>query len=729
MRWAFTTDYASNWHPLTWLSHMLDFQLFGFHAGGHHFTNLLFHIANTLLLFKLLRDWTGSMWRSAFVAALFAWHPLHVESVAWVAERKDVLSAFFFFLSLLAYGKFAAAASRRYYAWSLILFALGLLCKPMLVTLPLVLLLVDYWPLGRIAFPMSPSRAKILLWEKTPFFLLSAASCVITVFAQKKGNAINSLTIVPLSIRFANAVFAYGRYICKLFWPVNLAVIYPYPRQIVLLQVVVVAVALVVICLIAGFLAKKNPPLIVGWLWFVITLVPVIGLVQVGEQAIADRYTYIPSIGIFVILAWEVPRLIKSAPALCVLAMVALIACLAVTAHQIPYWQNSVTLFSRAIAVTQANATAECNLGAAFAAKGQNTDAMLHEHAALRIRPDYPEAENNLGQLLAGEGRWDDAASHLQAALKDRPQYDQARCNLGLLYLQTHRVDDAITQFRQAIRDDPHYAMAMADLGLAFAQQGHLNEAIDEYRHALAIAPNDPYTCNMYGRALEAQNKLPEAAAEYAEAISLKPDFAEAHENLGAVLTLAGNFPQAEAELEQATKLQPASASTHYTFGNTYLREHNLEAAADQFSEALRLKPDYFEANFNLALTLTQLGRTAEAIAHYREVVKIKPQNVAALQKLAWLLATDSDAQLRNGVESLEFANKAIQLAPDDPSVWDAKGAALAETGNYASAAKAASKALEVAPSRQGFPIAGIQARLKLYQSGMPYHEPGPTRK
>jgi tetratricopeptide (TPR) repeat protein len=744
--WAFTTGYAGNWHPLTWLSHLLDVQLFGFNAGGHHFTNVLFHIANTLLLFLLLHRWTGALWRPAFVAALFAWHPLHVESVAWVAERKDVLSTCFWLLTLFAYGKYVEQSRRAsalnpqkipagggYYALALVLFTLGLLAKPMLVSLPLVLLLLDYWPLGRIQLPVSTRSVIALLREKIPFFTLAAAACVITFLVQRKIKAVQSLENLSLVDRLANAVVSYARYLGKLFWPTNLAVLYPFSRHLPLAEVLGAAMLLLIICGVAGRLARSHPPLLVGWLWFVITLVPVIGLVQVGEQAMADRYSYIPSIGLFLIVAWEIPRLLNagnSGPmmlqrriALMLSAGIILSACLVTTARQLRYWQDSATLFTHAVEVTKNNSIAECNLGLAYAARGQPDEAILHERAALKINPNYANAENSLGIILGDQGKWDEAIACLVAAIKAQPDFDRAYYNLGLIYLKQGRLDDAIVQFRSAVKINPQHDNARTSLGMVLARQGRLEEAMEQYRKALAIAPNNAYAHNALGRALEAGNKLDEAAAHYAAAIAFKPDFAEAHENLGVILMLRGRFPQAEAQLAQALKLQPGSASIHYHLGNAFLSQNKFREAAAEYSEALRRQPEYLEANFNLALALTKLGRTAEAIRYYRAVLRLKPRNALALQQLAWLLATDPDPRLRNGLEAVRLAEQAIQLTPAVPSVWDTQAAALAEAGQYQAAVTAATKALELAGGNKELARA-IRSRLQLYKSGSPYHEP-----
>ena len=745
LSWAFTTGYAGNWHPLTWFSHLLDVQFFGFNAGGHHFTNLLFHIANTLLLFLLLHRWTGALWRSAFVAALFAWHPLHVESVAWVAERKDVLSTFFWLLTLFAYGKYAEeargaralnpqkeAAGRRYYALALFLFALGLMAKPMLVSLPLILLFLDYWPLERLQLPVSTGSILALVREKIPFFALAAASCVITFLVQKKGQAVQTLENLSLADRLANSVVSYSRYLGKLFWPTDLAILYPFVRHLPWIEVLGAVMLFLFICVLAGCLAKSHPPLVVGWLWFVVTLVPVIGLVQVGEQSMADRYSYIPSIGLFLIVAWEIPRwlnvgnpgaaLLQRKVSLLLVAGIILVACLVATARQLRYWQDSITLFTRAVEVTKNNSIAECNLGLAYAARGQPGEAIRHEQAALKINPNYANAQNSLGIIFGDQGKRNEAVAYFLAAIKSQPDFDRAYYNLGLIYFKQGRLDDAIVQFRSAIKINPQHLYARTSLGMAMAQQGRLDEAVEQYRQALAIAPNNALVHNALGRALEAGNKFDEAADHYATAIRFKPDFAEAHESLGVIFTLQGHFPQAEEQLRQALKLQPGSASIHYNLGNAFLSQSKFNEAAGEYAQAIRLQPEYLEANFNLALALTKLGRTAEAIQAYGAVLRLQPQNAAALQQLAWLLATDPDPQLRNGPEAVQLAAQATRLTPAVPLVWDAQAAALAETGQYREAIAAATKALELAANKKD--LSGeIQKHLRLYQAGLPYHE------
>jgi Tfp pilus assembly protein PilF len=523
INWAFKSGYAANWHPLTWISHLLDIKLYGFNAGGHHFTNLLFHVANTLLLFLLLRQSTGALWRSAFVAALFAWHPLHVESVAWVAERKDVLSAFFWMLTLLAYGKYARSQSERpenipppdginpYYALALVSFALGLMSKPMLVSLPLILLLLDYWPLNRIsgfrlavgssvlADHANTSRQMPLLMaivEKVPFFILSALSCLITFLVQKRSGAVMELSNFPLSQRIANGLVSYATYLAKLFWPARLAIPYPYDHNLPVVEIIGAAILLLGISALTLYLIKSHPPLFVGWLWFLISLVPVIGLVQVGKESMADRYTYIPSIGIFMIIAWGfLGRLDTGAPArnpiTFSVASFALVACLLTTSHQLTYWKNSVTLWTHSITVNKDNAIAHCNLGAVLFAQGKISDAIEQEQISLKINPDDPEAENNLGWFLGQQGNWDEAIPHFRAAADSRIQRDKFYLNLGLAYLHTGKPDAAVPQIRRFLSFHPDLPFAHACLADALIQGHHFEEAIRQLRIVLQFTPNN----------------------------------------------------------------------------------------------------------------------------------------------------------------------------------------------------------------------------------------------
>ena len=496
--WALQTAHASNWHPLTWLSHMLDCELYGLAPGGHHVTNLLLHLANTLLLFALLRGTTGALWPSAIVAALFAWHPLHVESVAWVSERKDVLSTFFGLLSLLAYGLYAERRGLRRYLLVLTAFILSLLAKPMLVTLPFLLLLLDFWPLRRPPFDAAvmsglcdgPARRRLLrlVLEKVPFFGLSLVSCVVTFLAQKGGGAVASITHIPFGERVANAAVAYAGYLWHTIWPVELAAFYPHPLHSA--GVKVLAAALVLLAVSAGVLLSRRAYLIMGWLWYLGTLVPVIGLVQVGDHAMADRYTYLPLVGIFLGVVWGAFELAAARPSwwrpLQVLGACAAILLLLGARFQLSHWKTSERLFQRALAVTQNNYLAHNNLGNVLDRAGKHEAAKRHYQETLRIRPDFAGTHYNLANVFVREGKVDAALEHYRAAITIQPNYADAHYNLGVLLANSGQSAEAIEHHRTALRCRPTFAEAHNSLGNLLLKQGEVEEAIVSYRIGLA---------------------------------------------------------------------------------------------------------------------------------------------------------------------------------------------------------------------------------------------------
>jgi Tfp pilus assembly protein PilF len=501
IKWAFTTGHASNWHPLTWISHMADCQLFGLDAGMHHCVNVLFHAANSILLLLLLMRWTNALWPSAFAAALFAWHPLHVESVAWVAERKDVLSTFFALLTLLAYTRFVeefkvqSPKSKVFYAVALLMFALGLMAKPMLVTLPFVMLLLDYWPLRRVEVQGSGFRVQSLVLEKIPFFVLSAASCVVTFLCQHHGGAVASLKKVPLDYRLENVPVAYAGYLLKMIWPAHLAIFYPLPENFSPLVITATVVVLILISAAVWFGRKRGPYCLVGWLWFLGTLVPVIGLVQVGGAAMADRYAYFPSIGIFLAAALGVrdgaKRFRISNQVAGTIAGLVLAACLALTHRQLNFWQDDITLFRHAILVTKNNDTAHLNLGFALEKAGLTTEALVEYRAALKLEPDRAETHNNLANLLDDTGHPDEAIAEFQAALRINPKYVAAHNNLGTMLVEQGRFDEAIKQYAAAARLDPADWHPPYLTGKALLKQGRDIEAISYFRNAMPLDPDN----------------------------------------------------------------------------------------------------------------------------------------------------------------------------------------------------------------------------------------------
>ena len=560
--WAFTATEEANWHPLTWLSHMLDCELFGLNPKGHHLTSVLFHLANSLLLFLIFRRMTGTLWRSGFVAALFALHPLHVESVAWVAERKDVLSTFFLFLTLLSYIRYVENPGFYGYLLIILLFILGLMAKPMLVTLPFLLLLLDFWPLERIRLgqpgnihgpPSQPSingkkpRAQVfrLLVEKIPLFSLAAVSSVVTFIVQKSGGAVGTLEIYPFEIRLANALVSYGRYIIKMIWPQNLAVFYPHPGQsLPMWQAAAAGLLLLAISFAVIRVGRRYPYLPVGWLWYLGTLVPVIGLVQVGAQAMADRYTYVPLIGLFIMIAWGAYDLVRSwryGKLALTLAATSLLSALIVCASlQVSQWKNSLTLFDHALQVTDNNSQIHNNLGNVLAEKGKLQEAISHYTRALKINPNYGEAHINLGVALASQGKLQNAMKHYSAALRLKPSSPELHNNLGVALLGQGHIPAAIDHYLAAVQLKPDYAEAHNNLGNALAQQEKLIEAEVHYSKALKIRADYPEAHNNLGVALARQGRLNEAIVHFREALRLEPNYAQARANLAIALQEAG---------------------------------------------------------------------------------------------------------------------------------------------------------------------------------------------
>ncbi len=485
--WALTTFHFSNWHPLTWLSHMTDVSLFGLDAGWHHRVNLLFHLLNTELLFLVLWRMTGGMWQSAFVAALFGVHPLHVESVAWVSERKDVLSTLFWILTMGAYLRYVRRPGAGRYVPVAASLALGLMCKPMLVTLPFVLLLLDWWPLGRLAPADAPHvppwRVSVpvlarLAREKIPLFVLSAAACAATYLAQQKGGAVTSVELYPPGLRLANATVSYVTYLRKLVWPSSLSVFYPHPAALPPWEVWGSAALLLAVTAAAAWQRRRRPYLAVGWLWYAGTLVPVIGLVQVGAQASADRYTYVPLIGIFLAVAWGVPpalsglrlrRVLSGA-----LAAVSLTALSTAAWVQAGHWRDSVTLFSRAEAVTEGNWLALNNLGAAYQMLGQHHRAVACSKEAVRIKPDYALAWTTLGLAYENLGQLPEAVASSREAVRIKPDFALAWNNLGVAYAKLGELRQAVACFQEAVRIKPDFTLARNNLGLACARLGEI---------------------------------------------------------------------------------------------------------------------------------------------------------------------------------------------------------------------------------------------------------------
>ena len=731
LRWAFTQVHASNWHPLTWLSHMLDCQLYDLRPGGHHLTSVALHAVVAIVLLLTLVRMTGDLWPSALVAAVFAVHPLRAESVAWVAERKDLLSGLCFALTLAAYAGYARRPfSLGRYLLFLVPFALGLMCKPMLVTLPLVLLLVDFWPLGR----WGAVNARRLVLEKIPLVALAIASCAVTVLAQRHAMATGQL--VPWGWRIANAVVSYAAYLGQFLCPAGLAAYYPHPiDRLPAWKIAGAAVVLVGISAAALAGRRKCPWLLVGWLWYLIMLVPVIGLVQVGDQAMADRYTYLPLVGPAIALAWgaahvcrgwrRVPGLAKALakPVAPSAASAVVLAALTVCAwRQTATWHDSVTLWNRALACGGPSARAYCNLGEALQEQGRNDEAVPHLQRALAINPEYAEALNNLGNALNGQGRLDEAIARYTKALEILPDGAKIHLNLGNALNQKGRFDEAIGHLRTAADAMPDRAEVHYNLANAMLRTGQIAAAIAEYRTALEIRPDWPDARNNFGAALAEAGQVDQAIEQYRRVLAIHPESAEAHNNLGNALNQTGKGDEAITEFQRALAIRPDYAEAHLNFGVALADRGRLDEAMTHYRKVLQVNPGSAEACQNLGGALCRQGKIAEALACWQEGIRRCPNDAPLLNVTAWVLATASDASLRNGALAVSLAQRAVQLSDGRrPEFLDTLAAAYAEAGRFSEALDAARRALRLASEAGNKAMAeALRARIKLYEAGSP---------
>jgi tetratricopeptide (TPR) repeat protein len=665
--WAFSALHGPAWHPLTALSHMLDCQLYGLNAGGHHLTSVFFHLANTLLLLMVLTHMTGQFWRSAFVAAVFALHPCQVEAVAWVSERKGLLSTFFFLLTLSSYFRFTQRPSLRRYALVLLAFACGLMAKPILMTLPFVLLLLDLWPLRRLTLGTAhsvttaaganarrPSVAGLVL-EKVPLLVLAGISGAVTVATEGRTGG-----DYPIAVRIANVLVSYAAYMAHIVWPYHLAALYPRaplpPWQ-------VASSALILIGLSAYVVrnARRAPYLLIGWLWFLITLAPVIGVVAPARYSMADRFTYVPLIGLAIMAAWGIPDLLgrwRQRRAACsVLAVVTIAACAVVTSRQLEFWRDTKTFLQHSLDVTSDNAEAHFFLGWTLQEEGRLDEAFVHLSEALRLQPTMAQANYQMGRLLAKRGDLEAAKQHYFTALQAYSPYAEAHVALASVLAAEGDLDGALVHYREAIQLDPSVAAAHNDLAIALERTGQKDEAI----------------------------------LQYAEAARLQPRRAESRCNLAAALARANRLPE----------------------------------AIEQFRIALQLKPQLVEAHAGLASAYAQTGHVRDAIAELDALLSTQPDSAAAEVTLAWLLATVDDASLRNGRRALELATDADRRTDhDNPEALNALAAAYAESGRFTDAVETAERATAVA-RRNGDTalLNALPARLAQYRAGLPVRQ------
>lgn len=602
IQWAFTSiGYCDNWHPLTWLSHMLDVQLFGLKPAGHHFTSLALHVLAAALLLGFLSYTTKRLWPSTLVSVLFALHPLHVESVAWAAERKDVLSAVFWFATLCAYAYYARGPSVKKYLLVVILYALGLMAKPMLVTLPLILLLLDYWPLDRLAINRRSFFRRLA--EKVPLFVLALASSTMTVLAQQR--AIGSLQRYPLSTRISNAVFSCCVYLGQAFWPADLSVLYAYPQP-QFGRTLGCWSLLIAITAAVAWLGRNHKHLVTGWLWYAVSLLPVIGIVQVGSQPHADRYTYIPLVGVFIMFAWGACEIAtgmsRSKKLLANLALFVVVVCMAVaTRKQIGYWKNGIALFTHGFEVTKGivNENAYYNFGNLMSEAGRANEAMTYFERALKLNPNHARSHLSYGLILSKMGRTDEAILHYQKALEQRPDLAEAHNNLGTSFAKLGRVDEARAHFSRALEIDPTYGDAHFNFGFLLASLGRTDEAV----------------------------------AHYLKALEIRPDDGGAHFNLALAFASGGRGVEAKAH----------------------------------FQKALELDPNNTETLNNLGILSAEMGRTDEAIAYYRKALERHPDAIVPLQNLAIVLV--AKGQQDDAISIVRMALASARAAGDGARV------------------------------------------------------------
>lgn len=617
--WAMGAGVASNWHPLTWMSHMADVSLFGLNPRGHHATSVLLHACNAALAFLALRRLSGAVWASAFCAALFAWHPLRVESVAWVSERKDVLSGFFGFVVLWAYAGYVerrragGGGAMRLYALAVAAFALGLMAKPMLVTLPCVLLLLDFWPLRRIsvAKPAGGEKGESLgrvFVEKLPFFALVVISSFVTYRVQQAGGSVSAA--LTLDARLANAVVAVVRYAGKFLWPADLAVLYPHPGAWPTGKVVACVVIVAALTALACWQHRRRPWLAVGWLWFLGMLVPVIGLVQVGLQSMADRYTYLPMLGVAIAMVWTAREFAMSPNArrwLGGAAALALAGCAVQTWRQLGVWKNSFTLFDHAIAATEKNYLAHDNRGLFLFKAGQVDEAIADYRRSLAINPGYVNASNNLGHALADRGRHAEAIPFYRTALKSAS---------GRLELEVRN----------------NLANALSDLN-------QLAEAMEHYEFVLARQPDHANALNGSAVALAMQNRLPEARARLERSLRIAPENPSAHNNLGNVCSMLGLRDEAIGHYRRAAQLNPTEPHPLLLIGSLLNEQGKYAEAVESLQRAIALRAVNPEAYAKLGFALANLGRRDEALRALRTALQQQPDHA---QARAWLQAVET---------------------------------------------------------------------------------------
>jgi len=705
--WAFTSTHAANWHPVTWLAHMATVDLFGMDPIGHHAVGIALHVANALLLLALLSRLTGALWRPALVAALFALHPLHVESVAWASELKDLLATLFSLLCLLAWLRHLRRPGAGGYLGACALFALALMSKPMPVTLPFLLLLLDWWPLGRWAPAMAPPAGvprqpprllpQAALWiEKLPLFLLAAASVFVTLVAQGLGGAVVSGTRIPFLVRASNALMSLLSYLEKCFLPTKLSFYYRFPPELPVWWLPAALTLLCVLTVLALRAARRRPWLGVGWLWYLGTLMPVIGLVQVGGQAMADRYTYLPLTGIFVAVAWAAAEIPARRPAMTVptvmVALAALAALGSLTRAQVALWRNDRALSLHALALDPDNWMAHTILGIDYVKSQRPAEALPHLEAALRVNPEA-ETSYNMAVVQEALGRPDLAVPFYREALRYKPAYPEALNNLGVHLAREGKIAEAVTHYREALRLRPMYAEAGRNLAKALAAEGNVDEAVLRLRATLEFADDKVPVLDEIGRILATAGRFEEAYPYFRRILDFQPASVVARNNMGNVLADLGRIDDAVAEYREALRVDPGSTATHFNLANALVGQRKLDEAVRHFQLFLEANPDHARGNFSLGNALAAQGKFVEAVARYRRAIELDPTLADARFNLGNALA-----DLGRPGEAVEPYLEAVRLNPGDPDYRLKLGDAYQRLGRREEALAVWRAALEIAP-------------------------------
>ena len=675
LAWSFSFDKRGTyWHPLTWLSHMIDCHFFGLDAGMHHLTNLILHCLNVLLLFAVLFRMTGTLWRSAFVSAIFAVHPINVDSVAWIAERKNLLSTSFWLGTMLAYAWYALRPDIVRYSVTLAIFVLGLLAKPMLVTLPFVFLLLDWWPLGRLRIGTVQASGRVktryvetdikqLIYEKIPFLFFSFLSIVISSASLKENETIISFARVHLDLRIANAVVSYVKYLGKLLWPQNLSIYYPFPAEMLpLWQVVVSTVLLLAISAVALYFFKRRAYIITGWCLYLGTLVPVSGLMQGGLwPAMADRWTYVPFIGLYILISWglfdlcerlKCRRIVLTAGAMCIL-----IALSTVTQLQIEHWEDNFTIYGHAIDVTKNNNIAHYNLGKAYHDSGNYDEALKHYSKSLQISPQYLEARINLGVVLEKQGKLEAAMGQYRAVLSVSPFDIDAHNNLGLILAGKGKLEDAKKHYGIVLAVSPYNTDALNNLGTALYKQGRIDEAIKHYSEAIRINPSYVKSYNNMGIALFGKGKYDDAIGYFREALRMEPDQA-VHKNLAKSIEIRDVISKSKpiAEMKNELKKNPDNAETYIKLGDLYLQAGAVTNARQHYMTALSLNPGIATGLQRQAAAWVAQRNYGRAIAFLQRLVQFDPDNPDVYYNIACVFSLDEKND-----QSLQWLEKAIE--------------------------------------------------------------------